>query len=336
MTRAGHGRAYDHRMTKLGSLVLVAVALGGCPSDDTISIDKLADSLQSAECDFEVRCEAVADVATCKAALPLDSTDELTTIAAVKAGSISYDGKLAKQCVDSFEALACTFVAIENSVSDACQDIFTGTVAIGSACIVSEQCADHGTCQHSDPNCDTTTACCTGACVAGTVKTPIGGTCTGGGCVAGAYCDVPSGAQIGTCKAEITGEGTLCDSGEACAAPRVCVIPSGMATGTCKTLPAEGAQCDDTQLFACDDLRDYCDPTTTVCTHRAGVGDTCGGTSGVQCVGFATCDPSTSKCVARPGLGDTCDESTGLDCIGELSCVNLTCVAPAAGMTCAL
>ena len=335
MTPAMHVRRYHRHMTKLGPLVLLAV-LAGCPGDDSISIDALPDALQNAECDFEVRCELVPDQATCAAVLPLDNTNELTTIAEVNNGRINYDGKLAKQCVDTFETLGCNLSAIENAVVDSCSQMFSGTIAVGGACIVSEECVDQGNCEQTDPNCDATTACCVGACVAVQPKTAIGATCAGSTCVEGAYCDIPTGTSSGTCKALVQGEDAACDAFDACAAPRECVIPQTMTAGTCKTLPAEGAQCDTQTFLGCNDLRDYCDKTTALCTHHVGVGDACNGPTGATCVGFAMCDAMTSKCVARPSLGDACDESMGLDCIGDLSCVNLKCVGQPTGMTCAL
>jgi hypothetical protein len=336
MTLAIETRRYHRRMNKI-PLVLLAM-LAGCPGDDSIAIDDLPDALQKAECDFEVRCELVPDQATCVAALPFNSTDELTTIAGVKSGRIGYDGKVAKDCIDAFEGFDCSLGTLEHAVIDSCQTIFSGTVAVGGACVVSEECVDLGACKQTDPSCDASTACCAGTCAAGVTKIAIGGSCSSANnnCIETAYCDIPTGAPMGTCTALVEGEGTVCDASDACAPPRQCVAPTGSTTGACTTLPPEGQHCDPQSFFGCNDLRDYCDQTTSLCTHRVGVGVACEGSNGAQCIGFDQCDTTTSLCVARPSVGQACGGAAGLECLGDLACVNGTCTAQPAGMTCSL
>jgi len=312
-------------------VVGIALALAACSDNggkSSIPLDDFVDEIRSAECDFEVRCEAVPDKATCLEALPFDTTEVLTTIADAKAGLVHYDDKAAARCVNSFEKLGCSFGDLTAAV-DPCRDMFSGSVAAGGACVIDAECADRANCEATDTTCDPSTACCAGTCGAARLDVPIGGACTGSMCVSGAFCDIPSGASSGTCTAQLSTEGAACDALDACKAPLQCAL--GAASGTCTKLPAEGEACDGQSFLACDDLRDYCDPVTLTCAHRVDVGADC---TDATCAGFAGCDATTKKCVSRPSLGDACDDGPGGSCLGSLHCVDGTCTAGAAGMDC--
>lgn len=319
-------------MFRSTSFVTIALALVACSDGkkSSIAIDDFVDALRSAECDFEVRCEAVPDEATCIEASPLSSTTLITTIADAKSGLITYDEKAAAACVNVFAGLGCTFSDITAPV-EICNSVFAGTVATNGACVVDGECADHGNCVATDQSCDSATACCAGTCAVNmTSQSPIGGPCSDSECVDGAYCSHPAtGAPV--CAAQVSSEGGACDAFDACKAPLQCDLGIGTGTGTCKSLPAEGEACETSSLFACNDLRDYCDPTAKVCTHRVDVGADC---TNASCAGFAGCDQTTKKCVARPSLGDACDDSSAGNCLGSLDCVDGTCSAGPAGMDC--
>jgi hypothetical protein len=86
-------------------------------------------------------------------------------------------------------------------------------------------------------------------------------------------------------------------------------------TGTCGAYPKRGEPCID-DVFACDDVRDACDPVTSKCIARLAVGADCSSFNG--CVAYAYCDQTTEKCVKKVGAGQPCT-SDG-NCLGGLDC----------------
>ena len=110
-------------------------------------------------------------------------------------------------------------------------------------------------------------------------------------------------------------------------------------SSTCATQAAHGATCDPTDfLQPCIDIRDYCDPTTTVCTRRIPIGGVC--SPSAPCVPFATCDATTSICVALPRVDEACtiDANGFSNCLYDLQCMNgmTACAKGAIGCTCAV
>ena len=311
----------------LVGLVLAATA---CSGSDGVSLKDLPNQLLDANCKADVKCGFMPDEATCRGSYQANDTYMLTMAAAVAAKNVKYDASLGKQCVDEAASYNCELSGLQPDPKDPCTKMFTGLVAAGGACFTSTECAAGGTCNQTDPNCDSTTTCCPGTCTAVT-KAAIGQACQNpGDCVDGAYC---SGATM-TCKALVAQNGAACDDFFACANPMLCNLDftTGMFT-TCFTPAARAAACNPNDFFPCADSRDYCDSGTMKCTPVATTGQACGGTGNVSCAFYDTC--TNSMCTANPGANQACmaDQFGQSNCLGTLACTNSTCQLPGA-MTC--
>lgn len=281
------------------------------------------DGLAAAECDFAVRCELVEDRATCDAANILIDQEQKSLLAAIADGTVAYDGQAAKRCLELLSMQGCSFAGFH--VDNPCDDVFRGTVAPGGACFIDGQCANRGSCNQNDGNCDIDVACCIGTCAGALTESPITGPCGDNlhYCARDAYC------RGTTCTALVATEGAACDALVACADPMAC---TGATSGVCKTPAATGATCVRTDVRPCADSRDFCDATSLTCTRSAAPGASC---ANAVCVDYAKCIQNT--CVADKKLGETCTTGAGAaDCAGTLECTGGQCTAPPAGMTCAL
>lgn len=300
----------------------LAACGGGVSSHD------LVNELRSAECDNEVQCGNMPDKASCEAALALNSSDVLTTLADIDSGLIKYSDDTAGQCIDDIRNEGCTASGFAK-IGPSCANLFQGTVANGGACTISEVCASHGSCNHTDPNCDTTTACCAGTCQV-EMTAVIGGDCSMATCPDKAFCD----QMTMKCATQLTTAGATCTDFNQCAPPLYCNADFTMTPimGTCQVPPATGATCSPNTFPNCDDERDYCDTGTMKCTRAVAVGQACNGTNGANCVGYADCVSGT--CVAKVKIGATCMSTGGATCLGDGQCTSAACTLPPAGMVC--
>lgn len=306
-------------------LVLFVIGCGG----GGVSIGDLPDKLEDAECATDVACNQIADKATCEGAIDFDDEDYRTIKAGVDDGTIKYDADAAAACVDAFGGTDCTFEGLH--AENPCEDMFTGTVATGGACVIDLQCANGGECVVAG-SCDSETMCCVGACMGSVVESAVGGPCGDDMhvCSFDTFCKT-SETGPGTCTALVATEGSPCDEFDACANPMYCNLSTS--SPTCKKPAASGATCSRMDLLACADTREYCDATSLKCTPRVAVGGACG--AQVPCVGFASC--IGGACVADLPAGATCQNTaTSPDCAGTLECTNGTCALPPIGMTCML
>ena len=317
-------------------VILVGV-VAGC-SNDPIAIRDLPNDFVNATCNRDVACQNTPDSTTCHTtAGTANDSESLTIFADVDAGVIKYDAAAAQACLDLSKA-TCSFAGLHTAPEpNPCDQILTGTVGTGGACVIDQECAGHASCTQTDSACDRSTTCCPGTCgmtQPATTVVALGGMCDDQAlrCATTAYCKMGSGSGQGTCTALITGAGTACDSFYACANPLYCNIDisGGGAPATCKAPAASNATCVTTEFIACGDSRDYCDPTMLKCVRRAAVGAAC--PNGVECVGYASCQ--SAVCVAQPKLGETCVVDGPLSCLGNASCVTGTCQLPPAGMSC--
>lgn len=309
--------------------MLALVACGG----GSIAVEDLPGDVKDARCDNLLKCEGIADRATCNGAIPADTSQVPAIQAGIKNGTIKYNGDKAGDCVDELGGRACEFAGFHTE--SACSDVLTGTVATDGACVLDEQCANHGMCQPTGM-CDPATTCCAGTCKGGSTISAVGGPCNDRmhTCGTTAYCKpgAASGA-IGTCTTLAAGEGTACDAVTACANPLYCNLNFQTGMGTCKKPAASGAACVRTDLIACGDSRDYCNATSMTCARRIAVGAAC--TSGsMPCVNYASCIAST--CVADIAAGGACVADSGANCAGSLDCINGTCQARPTGPVCTL
>nr|MBA3500491.1 hypothetical protein [Deltaproteobacteria bacterium] len=237
----------------------------------------------------------------------------------------------AAKCADAQGNTNCTFPGF--NVENPCEDVFTGTVATGGACVIDLQCANFGNCVQTVPSCDSDLMCCPGTCMGMSAESPIGGPCGNdvNFCASGSYCKEPATGP-GTCTALLAGEGTACDAIDACVNPLYCNLSFTTGTGTCKKPAASGQTCVRMDLIPCADSREFCDPTMLKCIKDVSIGATCG--NGVQCVGYSSCLNGT--CVADIPAGGACQVDAGADCVGGLECIAGKCALPPPGMVCML
>jgi len=317
------------------AVALLALGAGTCGGGGrSVPLDDLAGDLLDAECDFLVACAAAPDRTTCLASIGVDSAELATLKADVAAGIVVYDGQAAAACLDVYKSLtSCKQTAIGDlgqKLDAACGHVFTGTVAVGSACFFSEECANEGIC---DRTTCTSSGCCAGTCHAKPTAIPPGGDCSNPlpdqDCVDGTVCTADPGGG-GTCKAPLAA-GAPCGPYDRCAPPYQCggTIDPVTNEGTCVAPPGTGQACD--MSGNCDDARDVCDQTTRVCTSRIAVGGACAAPA--TCVGYANCDGTT--CVAVAGPGASCDSALD-SCLLNLSCDTTTmqCALPPASPSC--
>ncbi|HUJ57159.1 MAG TPA: hypothetical protein VLX92_01640 [Kofleriaceae bacterium] len=308
-------------------------ACGGGGSN--VSINDLETQLVSAECHFAVACNLMPDIATCTGTEGFDDNYFETIKTAVANGTIKYDSGEAGKCVSAYQSLSCSYESetssgLETDDNNPCDKVFTGTVAVGSACFVTEQCVPNAQCDYTMTNCDTSTSCCTGMCTAIAPKVALGGDCSSGECVDGAYCKTDDTTQTQTCTKQLTSAGATCDAQDSCAAPLAC----DQTTLACVKPAAHGATCNPQNFPACDDARDNCDSTMT-CNSLVGIGGACDPTMFGQCVEYADCDSTSQKCVERSKVGGSCSTTGGTpNCLGSLTCNSGTCAAPPAAMSC--
>lgn len=278
----------------------------------------------------------VVDSQTCHDSVDLaGSTSFQAILDGVEDGTIEYDEDKAGACADSFRDQACEFAGLSGEPSP-CDDVFTGTVPAGGACVVDLQCANSGDCIATDPNCDPDAACCASTCVVRTeMVSQAGGPCADDihVCADDLYCRQVS-QTAAMCEPLITQEGTACETLSACANPMYCnldLFGSGR-PATCKRPAASGTACDLEDLLPCVDNRDFCDPTSLTCVRGVAPGATCG--MGVACVPYASC--IDNACVADIARGGACVVEQGADCAGDLECISGTCELPPPGMVCSL
>lgn len=306
-------------------LSLVAGCGGG-----SVDLEDLPAELESSQCEAAVRCGGMPDDATCAASVEFDGIDVATTEAAVEAGTIKYDGDEARKCVDQFASNDCTFPGLHSQDDSPCDRMFTGTIAVGSACNIDLECEGTAFCAAFDPACDPNVACCAGTCTAGITIVPLGEACSaqqGLFCEANTFCKV--GADSAVCSA-LGKEGDGCDALDGCEDPLYCNLHAGGEPAVCTKPPGKGADCNIDDLIPCGDAREFCDAATAKCVARLDIGQACA--PGTRCVGFAACVSGT--CVADPKAGETCVDRVEPLCLGTMECANGVCALPPPGASC--
>jgi hypothetical protein len=285
-----------------------------------VTLTELPGALEDAVCGFEVRCGMWPDTASCREGFDPAATDVAQLAALVDAEVVFYDAEKAGECLTAYRDAACTWVGGAIGPAAVCDEVFTGTKPADVPCFHDEECTGASFCETQA----CADGCCRGVCRARPDEVAIGGDCSAAPCAAGAYCR-QDGAGNPTCAA-VAAAGEACGSVDACGPDAICT------GGGCVALAADGAACDPAIGAAvCAGIDRWCDPATSRCERRAGVGELCAASA--QCIEGATCSGTT--CVARPGVGDPCGEdATGGGCLGELACVGGVCLAPAAEEVC--
>jgi hypothetical protein len=315
------------------SLAPLAVALasvsscGGGSGSGPLTFDRLKTQFVPAVCKELVACGEMPDQATCQATLHF-ATSELETFQVdIGNGKIVYDASAAGRCADLFNMISsCNRSEIEpilQQAQAACNDVFKGTVAAGGACFFNEECAS-ASCQKTG----CAGACCAGACTAVVAPIPVGGDCSvvqpNQSCASGSACHVDAQTGNATCVVLPTAVGAACTDTPGCDPSLYCDADATTGVGTCKRGAATGATCNPALgSLSCDDARDTCDITTSLCTAPTPVGGACDPTNLSNCVGYASCSSATSTCQARAKTGEACG-TNGQSCLTDLTCDTTT------------
>ncbi len=269
---------------------------------------------------------------------------------AINAGTVTYSGTDAAQCVADVGTKACPDVYFDGDPTNtpACNATFSGTVASGGTCFTQDECQVEGS------DCDAGAIVCELQCCPRTCSPPhqVNDDCTDNyRCVEGAYCVNPIGGGVATCrdgaanspcswsgecdkqfwcKIPLTGgQGTCsadfpanagCTQDDQCPKPQRCVGMNLSVTdprGTCAPVFSEGAPCDG----RCDGPL-WCDwPDTTVtgaCKPYPGLNEDC--SMPYVCQGQLWCGGTDLKCKAPKTQGTTCN--AGNECARPLFCTS--------------
>jgi hypothetical protein len=307
------------------ALVVPAIAGCGGGSSSAISLDDARQRVLAAVCQLYVNCGEAPDQASCMASLGESAGYGATLNADVASGKVIWNGTLARGCVEALEryyGAGCTqsALAAQGTPTAGCEDILVGTVAPGGPCYFTDECAGRADCELTDPACSRSLQCCLGTCVALPPQVPIGADCSAGqDCVTGFVCAQATAGGALTCREPATIEGAPCIDFFGCGLALYCDVDpaTSSAPGTCKRAAATGSPCKPSVSDSCDDLRDFCDQATSVCTRRSGIGGTCDPTLR-NCLGAGECVGTT--CVARPKPGQACSATAGPSCLGGLTC----------------
>lgn len=195
-------------------------------------------------------------------------------LAAVNAGTVKYDGNLARTCVNAIASGSCA--VLDNNTPDSCDQALSGSAKTGADCDIDAECAGIARCDTSGGTCPGKCAplasegvACTedGQCARGAVCSPITQKCVapaaegeacGGGvagdCAQGLLCigDDKDNKKAGKCQtsaATLVGmSGDACDlqAGPWCADGLSCVVQSftlGKLTSQCEAVAASGGTC---------------------------------------------------------------------------------------------
>lgn len=308
--------------------LLLGVALAGASCDSgpapggPIPIAQFRVEMETAQCDYAVRCGLMPDADTCHQTTAL-ARDYLQALADVGFGLTKYDETRARSCVEAVRAAFCVdAIAEAKKLADACRGAFTGVGTDGSACFVGSACSS-GYCDFAA--CTGGGSCCAGTCAPDPGYAKDGEDCTTRPCDEDLYC-VPDGSGNPTVCAPSFGNGQDCMLDVECGEYQNC-DNSGF---TCYLLAGPGQQCNPLLAFgACQAFNEDCDADTKKCSPAPGPGEPCG--VQYRCQGYTLCNGAT--CEPLPVEGEACDGNN--PCLGQLVCDNGTCVKPPAPTVCA-
>lgn len=345
---------------------------GGTPVDMDVdagpvalTLEEVPDAYVQAYCSLLFSCPASAlgggegsiiqllamDETTCRASLGRllfsdDGSGSLSAqLAGVDAGTLTFDGLAARECVTS---LGCEIFNSGPSRTGACEHVFNGTVASGDACSSHSECAgDDVRCVPGDGG------VCPGTCGAAiAIGDPCRNNdeCTTVGGTLNSVCTYSEALSTSICADTATVVAAL---GEPCSTTVVgttqtrYVCAAGLfcdshldGPAVCAAIAASGGACTDTS--GCPDGEWCTDGTCSAPpTIPSTVGEACGTTEVPFCNPFTNvyCSTETSLCVATGdgSLGTTCfTEGFSLPCNPGLYCdgTNTCADRKADGMSC--
>jgi hypothetical protein len=255
--------------------------------------------------------------------------------AGVDQGTITYDGGQAPACLDALKKLDCGQL-LERDQPE-CLRALDGTVALGGACDLNEQCRGSAICQATD-------ATCPGKCV--TLRTAGQACAADGDCADGLQCSKVTHSCV---KPAALGE--PCQNGAPPCGPGLLCLGNddeAKTPGTCRSAvdslsAPEGAACD---LFAgilcqpgvsCtgDHLDVAAGKVAWLCvkTGSFAAGEACKPGFPDACASGYYCKTGTGLlalqgiCTAIPNVKEPCGTGFGAQCKTGAVCVNGTCEA---------
>jgi hypothetical protein len=241
------------------------------------------------------KANAVCQIAPVCAIDPQTCTDAQAALCmsdaanATASGVRTYDAANAKACIDAVThaygngANLIPFANLEGpgSITDLCNRVFTGNLAIDTTCETDYDCAGATICAP-------VTAGATAHVCANAVAVPMGGFCDNPGsmCETDLYCAVQTS---GAAQCEMAaGIGASCANGVACVSEDQCG-----ASQTCIARQQSGGGCSSDDQ--CDSTAPYCDPASNVCA--AGLSFAQGAT---DCVALTHPGEAGAPAVATP------------------------------------
>jgi hypothetical protein len=274
-----------------------------------------------ARCDFLVRCGFSPDHDSCRAAAGPD-WGLVQALGVSNLGRVEYDPQAGQIFIQALSERTCEATEeAAREIENLREDMFVGTVEIGSGCFASEECVGDAVCDLWA--CPGDQVCCTGRCVERRIL-GVGAACPLADspelyfseCELGSFCRPPpdDGSGVppvaGVCAPRV-------DNGQACVANGECLDGQRCDLGgnnECYKLSIAGDPCNPLLTQgACVDFDHVCDMASSTCVEAPGPGAPC---PLGQCLGFAVCVEGT--CIARPKFGEPCDGS--IPCLGDLFC----------------
>jgi hypothetical protein len=277
------------------SWLLVLAACGGGVAFDDFDRERI-----EAQCEYLVRCEAMASMSDCRAFFARTAIDNPNPGAALEAGKLRYDEHAARACLDAIANLSCDSTEQTAAELAPCSDVLTGTGKAGSACAFDGECESDSCVVQSCPM-----ACCTGSCGPPRSSPGVGQPCVAL-CADGAYCGADS-----VCHA-LQPAGAACNDLEPCAQGLYCAGAATTGSGSCTPLPKRGQPCE----TACAHIADVCIAGTCVAAGLPGAACM----ASAECSSYYTC--TDGQCASYPTRGMTC---TGR-CSDESWCSGETCI----------
>lgn len=295
----------------------------------SVSIGSFASAQIAAYCAYAVRCQIAGTQTGCQLATQLGLSPDL--LAAVDAGTVTFDPQQAYRCVQLIEDAPCNLgrdVIRHPTLLAACDLAFSPTLSTGAACTLGAACVS-GTCDVASAS------GCSGTCAPNIElrSVALGDLCgSDRECVEGAACSRASE----TCQPmAVEGQScadVLCQLDLNCVATasagNICLRPVGVGD-SCAVAPC-GA---DTAAVSCDLAR-------SICTAYLQPGDSCTGTA-VPCPVFAPCNGSV--CLMSAPLGAACVGTgttpceQGIEADTSVECTNGVCTQappPAVATSC--
>lgn len=297
---------------------------GACPSvagadgglkypDKPIPYEQLLDAFEAVICQQMIQCNdglsiPFATIAGCKSFTFLETDRVSNGFSKPLPPGVVYNPTIAGQCIAAMSALSC---ADHNEQPTECHGMFTGTLAIGSACVDSGQCAC-GYCAFA------------GATCAGVCQTRVG---KGDMCKNSSACPDNYSCNQGKCMSNAPGPGEACFPGSACPPNHHCALVDANA-GICKKIQEPGQACTSNE-----DCSTGCNADGK-CANLPKPGQDCTSqncVTGELCMGLVN---GQGKCKV-PALGDPCSgapDSCGLALRCLLGSSGPAICQPAAGL----